>query len=356
MRIYWIYPLLGAALLCGCAATAHPDNGNTGKSTATASLGTGSSSVAAANAQDMPVPPKDAQYTIYCEEFDGPDHLLRSQAVRQALHDQTSMKDWYVVHKDDQSTLYYGFYRTFDRHNSGHKDQAEKALHDLGEIREMVDSNGYRPFASSLPVPIDSPDPTENPAWDLSRASGYWSLQVAAYKDSPQRKEAAVDVVRHMRANGIEAYYYHGPTVSSVCIGCWPKQAVRDITAADQNTDPDQNLIVTQQALPQKTQQMLSQKMGMKNVAPIIQPVDPTLIAAMQRYPESAVNGQVLGYPVNDPATGQRRIVPTRSFIVEIKHREVDDSSMNQVAAPPPPTSLQPDAVPGLGSLRSLGN
>ena len=68
---------------------------------------------------------------------------------------------------------------------------------------------------SSLIVPIDSPDPVAPPEWNLANAKGYWSLQIAAYKDSPKRKEAAVEAVREARKNGVEAYYYHGETTSS---------------------------------------------------------------------------------------------------------------------------------------------
>src|ERR1700722_11331974 len=40
---------------------------------------------AAGNDSDMPIAPKDAQFTIYCQGITGPDHLERSRALRQLL-------------------------------------------------------------------------------------------------------------------------------------------------------------------------------------------------------------------------------------------------------------------------------
>ena len=54
-----------------------------------------------------------------------------------------------------------------------------------------------------------------------------WSVQIAAYEGSTQRKKFAVDAVRDARAEGVPAYYYHGPSISSVCVGAWPRAAVR---------------------------------------------------------------------------------------------------------------------------------
>src|SRR5882757_399027 len=44
-------------------------------------------------ASDMPVPPKDALYTIYCQVLAGPDHVERARQLRQALRAGTSLKE-----------------------------------------------------------------------------------------------------------------------------------------------------------------------------------------------------------------------------------------------------------------------
>src|ERR1700734_2976972 len=93
----------GLAVCLLAASCAAPDANVSRSGTVSSKHGAGS---------DMPVPPEGAQYTIYCQGIAGPDHLERSRALRQLLIQSTPMKDWYVIHATDQSTLYYGFYRS----------------------------------------------------------------------------------------------------------------------------------------------------------------------------------------------------------------------------------------------------
>ena len=51
--------------------------------------------------------PKDAQWTLYCRVVPGPDHVTRANAYKEDLIHNTSMKDWYVIHEEDRSVLYY---------------------------------------------------------------------------------------------------------------------------------------------------------------------------------------------------------------------------------------------------------
>lgn len=82
-----------------------------------------------------------------------------------------------------------------------------------------------------------SPDPVAPPEWNLVNRDAdkdakdprraYWSLEIMAFKVNPLRKEAAVKAVAAFRKDGVEAYYYHGETTSSVCVGAWPMDAVK---------------------------------------------------------------------------------------------------------------------------------
>jgi hypothetical protein len=306
----------------------------------------------------MPIPPKGAQYTLFCQRIVGPDHYERSRALRKALHDSTPMKDWYVVHSGDYSTLYYGFYRTIDRRDPVDGKEGQRAINDLDAIRAMTDANGMRPFSASLPARIDSPDPSANPAWDLSRTDGYWSLQIAAYKDSPDRKEAAVESVRAARAQGIEAYYYHGPTISSVCIGSWPREAAREIDVAQQNVNPDAPVVVTAKPMSPNLAKQYNER-GITTAAPEVVPVDPTLLEAMRRFPDEAINGQVMAHRMKDPTTGVEKLVPDRSFLVKISHQDVSDDETMPRAGEGAPAGVpmeKPDERPGMGRLKSLGD
>jgi hypothetical protein len=304
---------------------------------------------------DMPVPPADAQYTIRCQTYAGPDHAQESRLVVQQLRANTPLKDWYVVHKSDSSTLFYGFYRTFDPRDSKDAKEGQRAIKDLNAVRSMADSTGVHPFSASLPELLDSPDPAADPKWDLARSGGYYSLEIAVFKDIPDRKEAAVDAVRAARAQGVEAYYYHGPVSSSVCIGAWPQSSAQEIDPSQENTDPNMPLVLTVNPLGDDAVKQLAQK-GYKAIAPSINPVDPTMIGAMRQFPTHAVNG-VIGKKITDPATGQTRIVQNPSFLVKIPKPEEnpDQSNTPTVDTGAPHIDNRPAVQPGVGQLKSLG-
>jgi hypothetical protein len=313
---------------------------------------------------DMPVPPADAQYTIYCHNYQGPNHVEDARLVALQLRRGTSLKDWYVVHKTDSSTLYYGFYRTDNPRDPNDAKEGQRAIQDLDSIRSMADSTGYRPFSESLPVLLDSPDPTADPKWDLTHSGGYYSLEIAVYKDSPKRKQYAVDAVRAARAAGIEAYYYHGPTSSSVCIGAWPQSSAQEINPSQENTDPNVPLVLTPSPLGEDAEKQFAQR-GIKAVAPRLDPIDPDMIQAMRRFPTHSVNGEYLMQSMVDPATGQKKLEPPHSFLVKVPAADsIDEQSdtpmVNNNASPvdvrPPATPDHPATPSGVGQLKSLGD
>ena len=63
-------------------------------------------------------------------------------------------------------------------------------------IQSMADQSGNPLFPHSFFVEVTTPDPQAPAEWNLANANGYWSLQIAAYKDSPKRKQYAVEAVR----------------------------------------------------------------------------------------------------------------------------------------------------------------
>jgi len=351
---------LALVVLCGLIASCAPDKPPTQeRSDVLRQPPSAAKGSAASTASDMPVPPKDALYTIYCQVFSGPDHIERARQMRQALRSGTSLKNWYLIHGADQSTLYYGFYRTIDPRDSKDADEGKRAIHDLNTIRAMVDTNGYRPFSTSVPVPIDSPDPQANPAWDLAKTNGYWTVEIAVYKNSHDRKQAAVDSVRAAREQGIEAYYYHGPTTSSVCIGCWPREAIQETDAAAQNNDPDQPVLVTPNPMPDQVAAGF-EKQGMKPVAPQTNIADPTLADTLRRYPEHAVNGVVHLRQVPNPVNGQMQMEREHSVPVKIAHHDDTRDLMmppntGEGGAPAAAMGDQPPPQPGVGRLKSIG-
>jgi len=303
---------------------------------------------------DPNVPPSDAQFTLYCMGIPGPAHIEQANAAKENLIKMTGMKDWYIVHQDGQSIIYYGFYRSIN--DPKDKDSA-RAQSDRKKIDSLKDAAGNKVFDRPLFVQVDAPDPVAPPEWNLMNSNGYWSLQIAAYKDSPKRKEAAVDAVREARKNGVEAYYYHGETTSSVCIGAWPREAVKEqdteVAAAQ---DPGQDILVLPQALPAGSNVQVRNRDGaaVKAVAPKFEPIDASMIAAMQQYPTHALNGEVHAKTVDDPITGAKKTVEDPSFFVVIPHKA--PSLLRAQPAPPSLVTPVTPTTPGGGKLRSLGD
>lgn len=175
---------------------------------------------------DAPAPPKDAQWTILCDTLEGPAHVADASLMKARLIQVSGMHDWYVIHSEKDSTIYYGYYRSL-------ADPAEKgrAENDRARIGKLTDQLGNRLLRGDVLVAITAPDPQAPAAWNLlnARRDAYWTIEIATFAGNPKRKEAAVDAVRELREKGeTEAYYYHGASASSVCIGAWPRDAVAE--------------------------------------------------------------------------------------------------------------------------------
>ncbi len=310
---------------------------------------------AKADPNASPIPPRDAQWTIYCQAIPGVAHVEQANAFKGELIKLTKMNDWYVIHSEDESTLYYGFYRSIN--DPKDKKESERAQRDREKINALLDPQGNKIFQHCFFVEVTAPDPTAPPEWDLRNAPGYWSVEIGVYKDSPARKQAAVDAVREARKAGIEAYYYHGPTASSVCIGSWPREAVRE---QDEQTaiahDPTQDVLVLPTPIAGMNNVEIRNREGqrVRALAPRTEIVDPSLLATMQKYPTHALNGAEVVQKAKDPASGEMKETKDSSLLVPIPHE--GPSLLRQNAPPPslvgPATPSQP---PGAGQLRSLG-
>jgi hypothetical protein len=269
----------------------------------------------------FPSIPKDAEWTILCGTFAGPDHASTARAVRSNLIAQTKMPDWYIIHGQGQTTLYYGFYRSINDPKDAK--ESARAQNDRKTVAALADPSGARLFSTVILTKLDTPDPASPPEWDLTRAQGTYSLQIAVYKDSPDRRAAAVQAVRDARAHGYDAYYFHGPTASSVCIGAWPDTAVReqnDFNVKGQ-ANPLAVPLVTAGSLPtlaEGQQYMTPDGKPMNVVSAKYDILDPKLMEMMKLFQWHSVNG--VDRPVMlDPRTGQKRLAaPHPSFLVKI--------------------------------------
>jgi hypothetical protein len=319
--------------------------------------------------------PAEARWTLYCLSVPGPLHVEKANHLKEQMIKNSGMRDWYVIHSDQESTLNFGYYRSL---NDPADSDSRRAREDRTKISEWKDAAGDFPFRGCMFVPIDSSDPPAPPEWNLLNkdkdkadddpARAYWTLEIAAYVDSPRRKEMAVESVREARAQGVEAYFFHGPSISSVCIGAWPRDALKRQEQGVGHTEtnnPDMPLVVLPYQLPK---QMTDQASAIKDAKVLqLKPeiVDPTLLEAMRKYPDHFVNGnrRVIG-KYKDPNTGQLAKQYEDSFIAEIP-RGQDQTGVSQpldtsrYAPIVPPSNSQPrppgeGRQPGTGGLRSL--
>ena len=263
--------------------------------------------------------PAGAEWTIYCTTVPGAAHVAQSTQLRDELARTTGMRDWYVIHGASESTLYYGFYKTIDKNAKAAREK----------IDAMKDTAGGRPFRNALIIELTPPDPDAPAQWDLANAPPgmEWSVQIAAYEGGPQRKKFAVDAVREARAQGVPAYYYHGPSISSVCVGAWPKQAVRGSMEPAFN-DPTEkrpleqvlqqqpaDLIVLPPGMPGANREIQTPHGRVRTVSSQLEVVDPTMLATMKAYPNHYHNGEAEGVNTKEG------VKPKPSFLVKIPRR-----------------------------------
>lgn len=359
------YVLLLLALSVGAASCAKNQVPGKGKGSAgpVAPARAGDATVADAKPRVATSIPAGAEWTIYCATIPGLGHIQQSTQVRDQLVRGTGMRDWYVVHNENDSTLYYGFYKSLDKNIKATREK----------IDAMTDAAGGRPFRNAMITELTAPDPEAPPQWDLSNvpAGMAWSVQIAAYEGSPQRKKFAVDAVREARAQGVPAYYFHGPSISSVCIGAWPKASVRGDMEPAFN-DPNENrtldqimqqqpadLIVLPPGMPPVNKEIQTRRGRVRTVSPQLEVVDPTLLATMKSYPYHYRNGEVEGVKSGNG------LQPKPTFLVKVPRRGGSLLGGDPTLAdsgplrPSQPVQTEPQkpapARPGYGTLRSLG-
>jgi hypothetical protein len=318
--------------------------------------------------------PPDARWTLLITSLNTPDRFATMQRLKATLAARTPFKNWYVVHGETESTLFHGFYTSIERNerDPALAKAAARAQAEREAIKNWQDESGARPFASAFFTAITAPDPVAPAEWNLTNAPAgtFWSVQVGAYQGDPRRKQFAVDAVREARAKGIPAYYYHGATISSVCIGAWPPKSVKEQEQVTGETDPERALLVTNMPLPDRfkyldknrTTDRDGQKLDI--LAQRLDIDDPTLAATLKQYPDHYVNGDRTKRKVAG-ADGKEKVLYSPSFLVIIPREEATIFNNNNTmfggskgaGAAEAPTGVNPygqSAPAGAGKLRGL--
>jgi len=272
--------------------------------------------------------PEGARWTIFCYAVKSPTHVHDAQAMRDQLNRSSGRADWYVIHGQDASNVYFGFYKAVEPGDRDNASAAQAAHADLAWVRERVSKDKSKPFARSLFVALDAPDPTAPPEWDLFNVDrtmnpqdaqrAFWSLQIMAFRAHPLRKEAAVQAVADLRAKGVEAYYYHGDGISSVTVGKWRYDAVKEQNRTDElkdvaSGDPNTPLVVTPVPISEKLEARPIDGKRAVSVAPKLEVQDPSMLKMMGQFPTHAVN-----YEVGIVRDKDGKAYEDSSFLVEI--------------------------------------
>lgn len=322
--------------------------------------------------EDIVTPPADAHWTLFVAAFEGPAHVEQARGARDQLKAATNSNKFYVVHEETKSTIYYGFYKEIDSSSNGSK----QAQADKDYLKSLKTTDGQSPLSMVYFTAVNSQGPEAPAEWDLAKIGRspdhYWSLQIAAYTadgraESPgevgDRKAAAVESVRELRKRGIEAYFFHGDSISSVCIGAWPENAVKRQDGGNSagnagSVRPDQTLLVAPE-LPKGVTGVQGE--NVKVLAPKLEVLNPAMLSAMKQFPTHALNGYDMMREYGSGANKQQRPDPSVVVLLPEKHTDL------------PATALPSDAdlrllqlggggnlgnqpsQPGMGHLKSAG-
>jgi hypothetical protein len=247
-------------------------------------------------------PTSELFWGIRCDARRGPDRFRITQLESEALKHVRGLKPDLVqiVNNEDESVVYYGRYRRSVPLGGKTATYRPDVIPDLQLIRSLsleVDGRPVWPFCYATLEELPT-GRAQHPEWNLANATGYWTLHVAVfYSEGPitNPRYLAEEYCRELREQGVEAYYHHGPTRSSVYVGLFPKEAVQ----------------------PFKETNPLSGEVTVTNKI-----TDEHLLRLQERFPVSYQNGKRVNELVPDPKTGHMTRIPFHSFVVQVPHHE----------------------------------
>jgi len=222
------------------------------------------------------------RYTILLYADGEPGHAARMRHYKQAAEQDTGWEDLRVVHKQASSELFRGTYSS-----------TGAAQEDLKESKRYVAPAGVNVFARAIIVPLPGRH-VGPPEWDLTNARGAYTVAIAVFYDVPEadyvgRKQFAVDYCTQLRQEGKEAYYYHGPSQSTVTVMAFPETAIQMVTDGSR-------------------------------IRPKI--LDPRVTEVMDEYEFLAVNGRKQKQTIINPKTGKAEWAYARSHPVHIPRKK----------------------------------
>ena len=174
-------------------------------------------------------------WAIKCISTQGADQLATANYYAESLRLVDALNPELVQTTSDADLTHVFYGRYVQTTNPFTRQQVYRPApdDDLALIKSLSADGVTRPFGAAHLLPLPSSDRSVgNPEWDAESLAGYWSLQVAVFYNTDtmqQRRQAAVDYCSELRKQGHEAYFYHGPSMSSVLLGAFPPNAMRAV-------------------------------------------------------------------------------------------------------------------------------
>lgn len=172
---------------------------------------------------------KGEPWTILCLESYGENRHDAVEQFADALRNTRGIdRDQVrVAHTENASKILYGRYGREVDQRTGRLLIPEDMTADMRTIRQLSlpGREVIYPFAYAAPVPLDTTS-TGPEEWDLLNTDAQYTLLVAVFTAVENRKDVAVELVRKLREEGDEAYYYHDATRSHVCVGAFKERDV----------------------------------------------------------------------------------------------------------------------------------
>lgn len=163
----------------------------------------------------------DVTWAISVGIITGPGHREIAEQRRQQLAAATGLKDLWVSSGAARSEVLHGHYQ-------GENDKA--AAGDLRRWRDLL-RQGVVDIPGVMLVPTHLAG--SMPQYDLFQADprAAYTLEIASFDPGygPTFRKAAEQAAATLRQQGVEAYYYHALDRSSVTIGAFPEQAVKQV-------------------------------------------------------------------------------------------------------------------------------
>lgn len=245
-----------------------------------------------------PVGGEEDSFTIMLYSFRGPKHVYLAKDWKLKAEEHTGWRGLFVVHKADNSKLYWGRYRSID-----------DAQADLKKAKTYRTGTGAEPFAQAIVAVLPGKE-VGRPEWSLIKAQGVYTVLIAVFYDVPEadyvgRRRFAAEYCQQLRDQGQEAYYKHDASQSIVTVGAFPAEAIKTVV-----TDGKRQAVVT----------------------------DERINAIRKRHPFLAVNGRKEYLTGVDPKTNKPVRQARESYVTKIPKEEKarGADSLNRPGQPQP--------------------